>query len=157
MRTLKFVMLIPLIFCACGKSDNEVVIGEWRFSKMVANGELVVSDDSSEQQKIVENALNDMRDQLKEMNQSEEEYTRKLKRDMALMLGVTFQFTQDSTVFIKSNTVKSSKRTTWRYRMEEPKKQLIIYEPERTVIYSYSLHDNLLTLSDQKDSIVLRR
>lgn len=152
-----FFSLVALALASCGKSDNEAIIGKWRFSRMVANGVLVVSDDLTEQKQIVKQALSEVRSQLQEMNQSESDYTRKLKHDMDLMLRVTFEFTQDSTVLINSHTSKKVKQSVWRYRMEEPKKQLIIYEPNRTVIYSYSFKGNLLTLSDQRDSIVLRR
>ena len=152
-----FFSLVALALASCGKSDNEAVIGKWRFSRMVANGVLVVSDDLSEQKRIVEQALSEVRSQLQEMNQSEDEYTKKLKHDMDLMLQVSFEFTKDSTVLINSNTSKKSKQSIWKYRLEEHKKQLVIYEPNRTVIYTYALNDDQLILSDQRDSIVLRR
>ena len=151
------ITLLGLTLASCGKSDNEAVIGKWRFSRMVANGLLVVSDNQSEQQKIVDQALNEVRSELREMNQSDADYSKKLKHDMELMLRVTFDFKQDSTVLIKSNSSKKSNQTIWRYRLEEPKKQLIIYEPNRTVIYTYALKEDQLTLSDQRDSIVLKR
>lgn len=151
------ITLIGLTLVSCGKPDKEAVIGKWRFSRMVANGLLVVSDDKSEQQNIVELALKEVRSELHEMNQSESDYSKKLKHDMELMLRVTFDFKQDSTVLINSNSAKKNNQSIWRYRLEEPKKQLIIYEPNRTVIYTYALKNDQLTLSDQRDSIVLKR
>lgn len=157
MKQWILIAFIGLVLTSCGKSDNEAVIGKWRFSRMVANGLLVVSDVKSEQQKIVDQALNQVRSELRQMNQSDAVFTKKLKRDMELMLRVTFDFKQDSTVLINSKSSKKSNPTVWRYRLEEPKKQLVIYEPNRTVVYTYALKDDQLTLSDQQDSIVLKR
>ena len=74
-----------------------------------------------------------------------------------MMLKVTFDFTADSTVVVSSNSPKNASQSVWRYRLESEKKQLVIYEPTRTVIYTYALRDNLLTLSDDKDSIVFKK
>lgn len=157
MKHFLVLLLLAGLISACSQTDGEKIRGKWRFSKMVANRDLIVSDDPTEQQQIIDNAVYGMRDQLTNMNETEDAYAKKLRHDMELMLKVTFDFTADSTVVVSSNSPKNASQSVWRYRLESEKKQLVIYEPTRTVIYTYALRDNLLTLSDDKDSIVFKK
>ncbi len=157
---MKYSFLISLLFLlliSCSK-DSESIIGEWQFARVSKGKEVFVSNDPKEVENIIDAAVRSKKAEFAQLNIDEKTYRSYMKRDINLMLKVTFTFQDNDTVVIASNSAENpSEPTKWKYSLDDKKQVLTIQETDRTIPYTYDLSDNKLILKDGKDQVEFKR
>ena len=154
--TFLISILFPILF-SCS-TDTESIIGEWKFSRVSKGKEVFVSNNLKEVKAIIDAAVRSKKQEFAQLNLSEKMYRTYMKRDIDLMLKVTFTFQENDTVVISSNSTDNpSEPTKWKYTMDEQKHLLTIQETDRTIPYTYQLKDKKLILKDGNDQVEFER
>jgi hypothetical protein len=152
---MKHLLFLALVFVAlsCTKSDSELLVGKWQFSRISSNGQVMVSDNPKEQKVIIDRAVKEMKKKLSLMNMTEATYRKAMKEDIDLMLKVTFEFKNDSTLIVSNNITQKLNESRWTYKINPTNKELTIDEEMRTIVYTYQIKDKRLIISEKKDKI----
>ncbi|MFN6084528.1 MAG: hypothetical protein ACK476_06315, partial [Fluviicola sp.] len=56
MKQITLIFLL-LVLVACGKPDNEAVLGGWKFKEMYQDGKLVSTVDKAKQEKLIDSII----------------------------------------------------------------------------------------------------
>lgn len=157
MRIL-LIAFTALLIASCTKPDAELIQGEWGFSKITKGKDIIVSADPKEQDVIIKKALKQFGPQLAMMNMTEADFKASMKKDMDLMLKVTFKFDK-SNVTVSNNNPQNANSTKSKYKLNVEKHELTITEKTNENVYKYEMTDDMLTLKDpkNKDEIIFKR
>lgn len=146
-----FVLLILL--SACSKPDNEAIIGKWKFSRMEQNKVVLLSTDKAEEKKIVDRFVKQNKDLFKTTKMTESKFRKNVQAEISNMLNVYFEFKTDSTILVENNHPNVRSTDTWKYTVNEKKKEMTVKETSREIVYKYELEDGKLTLKTANEKI----
>lgn len=150
---LFLIAFITLVLVACGASDQEQLLGKWKFTRVEQGGKLLLSEDPKEEKAIISRMVNENRDRFSTLKMNESQIRQNLKEDMQLLLAVTFDFKNDSLLVIENNNPENQGTQNWDYKLNKEKKELTIKEPMQTNVYKYEFKEDRLILRSGKDRI----
>jgi len=146
-------LALLVLLAACSKPDKEAIIGKWKFSRMEQNNIVLLSTDKTEEKKIVDRFVKQNKDLFKTTKMTESKFRENVKTEITNMLSVYFEFKADSTILVENNHPNVRSTDTWKYQINEDKKEMTVEEPNRKIVYKYELEDGKLTLKTDKEKI----
>ncbi len=147
------VLGVLLLLTACSKPDSEAIIGKWKFSRMEQNNVILLSTDKAEEKQIVDRFVKKNKDLFETTKMTEAKFRENVKVEISNMLNVYFEFRKDSTILVENNHPNVHSTDTWKYTVNEEKKEMTVEEPNRKIVYKYELEDGKLTLKTEKEKI----
>jgi hypothetical protein len=149
---LLFVMM-GLGFMACEPAAQEMIVGKWKYSRLVKNGKAFLSNDPAESKRIIDKLVSENQDYVKDVAKFREN----AEEEMEQRLNVFLEFKSDSTLSIITKTSGADLVENWKYSINEETKNMVIESGERKIQYVYNLEKDKLKLSDGPLKIELEK
>lgn len=149
---------ILLVLVACGKPDNEAVLGGWKFKEMYQNGKLVSTIDKSKQEKLIDSIIDIQGAMFEAQGMSKDFIRQQIKMGFDQVAKVTFLFDKKELKFeVPENKDKISIGT---YKLNDKTKKISFDEKKDPFFsgdLSYELDGDQLILKSAKEKMILTR
>jgi hypothetical protein len=157
MKQITLIFLL-LILVACGKPDNEAVLGGWKFKEMYQDGKLVSTVDKAKQEKLIDSIIEVQGAMFEQQGMSKDFIRQQIKMGFDQVAKVTFLFDKKELKFeVPENKEKISIGT---YKLNDKTKK-ITFDEKKDPFFSgdltYELTDDQLILKSSKEKMVLTR
>lgn len=157
MKQITLIFLL-LILVACGKPDNEAVLGGWKFKEMYQDGKLVSTVDKAKQEKLIDSIIEVQGAMFEQQGMSKDFIRQQIKMGFDQVAKVTFLFDKKELKFeVPENKEKISIGT---YKLNDKTKKMT-FDEKKDPFFSgdltYELTDDQLILKSAKEKMVLTR
>ncbi|ASS47864.1 MAG: hypothetical protein A3D31_18440 [Candidatus Fluviicola riflensis] len=157
MRYILIVVAALTVLASCSKSDKELLSGTWGIQEMKKDGEVAMSLDPKEQQKIIDKAWAKDGAMMEQMGMDKAALAKSMEEQSKNLAKVTFVFGENGKVKVSANDGKS-KDVFSPYTMNEEKKEITIEEENKDKLtYTYTISDEQLILKQKKDELIFKR
>jgi len=146
-------VLLGLGFMSCEPTAQEMIIGKWKYSRLVKNGKPFLSNDPVEARRIIDKLVSENLDYMKDVAK----FRDNAENEMEQRLNVFLEFKSDSTVAIITKTSGADLVENWKYSINEESKNIVIESGERKIQYVYQLDKDKLKLSEGPLKIELEK
>jgi hypothetical protein len=157
MKQITLIFLL-LVLVACGKPDNEAVLGGWKFKEMYQDGKLVSTVDKAKQEKLIDSIIEVQGAMFEQQGMSKDFIRQQIKMGFDQVAKVTFLFDKKELKFeVPENKEKISIGT---YKLNDKTKKMT-FDEKKDPFFSgdltYELTDDQLILKSVKEKMVLTR
>ncbi|MFN5982673.1 MAG: hypothetical protein ACK46Y_08660 [Fluviicola sp.] len=157
MKQITLIFLL-LVLVACGKPDNEAVLGGWKFKEMYQDGKLVSTVDKAKQEKLIDSIIEVQGAMFEQQGMSKDFIRQQIKMGFDQVAKVTFLFDKKELKFeVPENKEKISIGT---YKLNDKTKKMT-FDEKKDPFFSgdltYELTDDQLILKSAKEKMVLTR
>jgi hypothetical protein len=157
MKQITLIFLL-LVLVACGKPDNEAVLGGWKFKEMYQDGKLVSTVDKAKQEKLIDSIIEVQGAMFEQQGMSKDFIRQQIKMGFDQVAKVTFLFDKKELKFeVPENKEKISIGT---YKLNDKTKKMT-FDEKKDPFFSgdltYELTDDQLVLKSAKEKMVLTR
>ncbi|MDH4474808.1 MAG: hypothetical protein QE487_19540 [Fluviicola sp.] len=158
MRYILIVVAALTVLASCSKSDKELLSGTWGIQEMKKDGEVAMSLDPKEQQKIIDKAWAKDGAMMEQMGMDKAALTKSMQEQSKNLSKVTFVFGENGKVKVSANDGGKSKDVFSPYTMNEEKKEITIEEENKDKLtYTYTISEDQLILKQKKDELIFKR
>ena len=146
--------LLMLVLAACSGTDENALVGKWKYYRLEKNGTVFLSDDTSERRRIIDKHLNENAEFVKDVFKFREN----AEKEMDTRLDVSFELKADSTAIV-SDFSQGADIQNWKYVVDNDTKTISFITDDRTFNYDFKLEGDKLTFVDKanKLKITLRK
>lgn len=140
--------LLVLVLGGCSGSDENPLVGKWKYYRLEKDGTVFLSDDTSERRKIIDKHLNENDRFIKDVFKFREN----AEKEMDTRLDVHFELKADSTAII-SDFTQGADIQNWDYTVDEDAKTISFVTDDRTFQYDFKLERDMLTFVDKQNRL----